>query len=365
MKLNTYKILHVFERWSYLVPILSYFTLFCTIWILSVPLKSNKTKSPNQFHLYSRNKLLQHDFVIKMKNSNFNSDKVEAENQLLNVKGDYLINLNGNNNNKVHVDPTAVLEDVFRKADENKDKKLDSKELSRWIRLKIIEHITVAVGSNYALFTQIDTNPKNGVISWKEYHSYFLKKRGFSSKYVHNHDEKRHKGLHRSIKEQIMRDKASWMEAAKSDPDTLTLDEFLAFTHPESSAANHLTLVDELYDKFDRDGDELLTEDEFAVLQTQGDEDEMVIIRQDENERRAEFRKSVDLNGDGKADRRELLHYVAPQSPRHSEHEAEALLALADSDHDNMLSLEEILAHPDLFLKSKMVDTAQSFHDEF
>jgi hypothetical protein len=67
-----------------------------------------------------------------------------------------------------------------------------------------------------------------------------------------------------------MRDKASWMEAARSNPDALTVDEFLAFTHPESSAANQLALVDELYDKFDRDGDELLTEDEFAVLQTEG-----------------------------------------------------------------------------------------------
>lgn len=64
--------------------------------------------------------------------------------------------------------------------------------------------------------------------------------------------------------EQIMKDKASFSEAARSNPDWLTLDEFLSFTHPESSAANQLALVDELYDKFDRDGDGLLTEDEFA-----------------------------------------------------------------------------------------------------
>lgn len=89
------------------------------------------------------------------------------------------------------------------------------------------------------------------------------------------------------------------------------------------------------------------------------------MIKQDEHKRRQEFRKSIDLNGDGKADRRELLRYVAPQSPRHSEHEAEALLALADTDHDNALTLYEMLAHPDLFLRSKMVDTARSFHDEF
>lgn len=72
------------------------------------------------------------------------------------------------------------------------------------------------------------------------------------------------------VPEQIMRDKASWKEAAKSDPNALTVEEFLAFSHPESSSANQLALVDELYDKFDRDGDEILTEDEFAVLQTQG-----------------------------------------------------------------------------------------------
>lgn len=67
-----------------------------------------------------------------------------------------------------------------------------------------------------------------------------------------------------------MKDKASWMEAARSNPDFLTLDEFLAFTHPESSAANQLALVEELYDKLDRDGDEFLTENEFAILQTDG-----------------------------------------------------------------------------------------------
>ncbi|KAF5294061.1 hypothetical protein FQA39_LY13535 [Lamprigera yunnana] len=354
---------NLFTRWSYLISVGCYLTFFTVSWIMSVPLRSDK-KVINNDNPFTKQRL-EDAFVIKMKNSNFNSDKADIEMQILNVQNNYLNNAIDNTNKAIHIDPIAILKDVFKKADENKDLRLDSKELSKWIRIKIIEHITVAVSNNYVLFSHIDINPKDGVISWKEYHSYFLRKRGFSDKYIRNHDEKRHKGLQRSIKEQIMRDKASWMEAAKSDPDTLSLEEFLAFTHPESSAANHLTLVDELYDKFDRDGDELLTEDEFAVLQTQDGDDETVVIRQDENERRTEFKTSIDLNGDGKADRRELLRYVAPQSPRHSEHEAEALLALADSNHDNMLTLDEILAHPDLFLRSKMVDTAQSFHDEF
>lgn len=49
--------------------------------------------------------------------------------------------------------------------------------------------------------------------------------------------------------ELIARDKASWSEAARTDPDSLTLDEFLAFRHPESSHTTILALVDELLDK--------------------------------------------------------------------------------------------------------------------
>lgn len=69
--------------------------------------------------------------------------------------------------------------------------------------MKIIQHITSAVRDNFGLFTQIDVNPRNGAVSWEEYHAYFLKKKGFDDKYVKNHDEKRHKGLQRSIKGKI------------------------------------------------------------------------------------------------------------------------------------------------------------------
>lgn len=47
-----------------------------------------------------------------------------------------------------------------------------------------------------------------------------------------------------------MRDRARWAEAARTDPDKLTLDEFLAFTHPESSHPALLQMVDEMLEKF-------------------------------------------------------------------------------------------------------------------
>ena len=47
-----------------------------------------------------------------------------------------------------------------------------------------------------------------------------------------------------------MRDRARWAEAARNDPERLELDEFLAFTHPESSHRALLQMVEDLFEKF-------------------------------------------------------------------------------------------------------------------
>ena len=54
----------------------------------------------------------------------------------------------------------------------------------------------------------------------------------------------------RNLKEAIMRDRARWSEAARTDPEKLALDEFLAFTHPESSHRALLQMVEDLFEKF-------------------------------------------------------------------------------------------------------------------
>lgn len=55
----------------------------------------------------------------------------------------------------------------------------------------------------------------------------------------------------------------------------------------------------------DRDGDELLTEEEFACLQVGEGGDSL--LSQGEAERRAEFRMFLDIDKDGKADRKEII----------------------------------------------------------
>ncbi|KAK0080875.1 hypothetical protein PV325_013209 [Microctonus aethiopoides] len=260
---------------------------------------------------------------------------------------------NSNNKNvemKKRENPRLLLENVFRKADTNENQELDIQELAKWIHAKITEHINRAMRDNVGLFTLIDNNPRN-------------------EKYISSHNKK-HSELPRTLKEIIMRDRARWVEAARNDPERLALDEFLAFTHPESSHRALLQMVEDLFEKFDRDGDEQLTEDEFTDLPSDG---VGVVDQQDKpslpvggsDDRRQEFRHLIDKNKDGQADRTELLMYIDPRNPRHAIQEAQHLIELSDINHNKRLSLSEVLSKTDLFLDSKMVDTEKSFHDEF
>lgn len=230
------------------------------------------------------------------------------------------------------------------RADKNQDHLLTIQELGHFIHKKIMEHINRAIEENPIQFSYIDKSPRDGLISWEEYHSYFLREHGMNENYILEHNESKHVNLNRKAKEEIMRDKALWSEAARTDPFSLTLDEFLAFRHPESSAVNLLSLVDDLLRQFDMDGDDQLTIDEFSDL-TVDDEDERYkksIISKTVEERRTEFLKLIDKNKDGKADRGELLTYVDPKNPRYALQEAATLFALGDTNKDRKLSFDEV-----------------------
>lgn len=104
------KNIQIFERWSFAVPVLTYGTFLCMISILSLPLRPNvKMIIENDENINAK---LEDSFIIKMKNSNFNSDKNNDGDKILSDKNEYLVSLN---NNEVHRDETVILTDVFRK----------------------------------------------------------------------------------------------------------------------------------------------------------------------------------------------------------------------------------------------------------
>ncbi|CAL4117612.1 unnamed protein product [Meganyctiphanes norvegica] len=267
---------------------------------------------------------------------------------------------------KLHMDPEEqinILTKIFKKSDENADGELDLNELSSAISKKIKEHLSQALRENFYMFTSIDNNPKNGRISWEEYHAYFLKQRGYDDAFIKNHKEN-HRHMPREIKEAIMRDKAAWSQAARDDPNTLTIDEFLSFRHPESSHATILTIVEETIGRLDMDDDNELTPQEFSDPSMNEVPDDMT-LQEFQQERLHEFKTIIDTDNNGKIDRRELLMYIDPRNVHHAEKEAVLLLGAADVDHDGVLNLEEILDKREMFIVSKLVDAAKSFHDEF
>ena len=59
------------------------------------------------------------------------------------------------------------------------------------------------------------------------------------------------------------------------------------------------------------------------------------------------------------------MNFLDPKNPHWARYEAINLLSEADTNSDNMLELEEVLAKPDLFLFSKFVSGEAGFHGEF
>lgn len=102
--------------------------------------------------------------------------------------------------------------------------------MARFINRRIRDHIEASIRNNPIQFSEIDQSPRNGLVTWDEYYTYFLKSLGYDSTNIRQADQKQN--LDRNIKELIMREKALWSEAARTDSFSLTLDEFLAFRHP-------------------------------------------------------------------------------------------------------------------------------------
>lgn len=120
----------------------------------------------------------------------------------------------------------------YFRADLDGDASLSLQELARFINRRIREHIEASIRNNPIQFSEIDQSPRNGLVTWDEYYTYFLKTLGYDDAFIRQVDRSRSTNLDRKTKELLMREKALWNEAARTDSYSLTLDEFLSFRHP-------------------------------------------------------------------------------------------------------------------------------------
>lgn len=72
--------------------------------------------------------------------------------------------------------------------------------MARFVNNRIREHIDLAIKSNPRNFADIDVAPRDGLISWEEYHAHFLRQRGHDENYIEQHNEKKHVELDRKGK---------------------------------------------------------------------------------------------------------------------------------------------------------------------
>ncbi len=162
--------------------------------------------------------------------------------------------------------------------------------------------------------------------------------------------------MSRSQKERLAAAKAAWSESARSNPDALNIDEFLSFVHPESSHSALAQQMDELISRHDNDQDGIITLEEFL-------DDPFIEFTQDEiAQRKLQFNTRIDKDGNGRADRREIITYLDPKHSAQSKEEALRLLTLTDQDSDGYLSWREVEQNAQTFLDSKWVSPERSFH---
>ncbi|OWF44013.1 45 kDa calcium-binding protein-like [Mizuhopecten yessoensis] len=275
------------------------------------------------------------------------------------------------NHEEIDDEPAPVAEsklhEIFKKVDTNGDGFMEANEMQKWILLKINDHFDESMKENSHIFKHMDPK-KKGYIEWKEYYRHFLLAKGYedskASKHIEDYDTIDMKDDER---ESLVRYKFRWTDADQDNNNKLTEEEFLAFRHPEQSQITMNNMLETILNGLDVDKDSELTEEEFCALppgEVVGEE-QKEMDRKWQEERRQEFRNSIDRNGDKKADKAELLKYVDPRNPDQARSETENLINMMDENKDRLVTMEEMMINKDIFVSSKCVDVKRVLHDEF
>lgn len=172
----------------------------------------------------------------------------------------------------------------------------------------------------------------------------------------------------RSYKSMLSRDRRRWSVADRDGDDLLTKSEFTEFLHPEEYPRMRDIVVAETLEDIDKNGDGKLSVEEYIGDMYRGgsdaeDGEEPQWVR---NERDT-FKQYRDKDGDGYMSYEEVKNWVIPADFDHAEAEARHLINEADTDADEKLTKDEVLAKYDLFVGSQVTDFGEALtrHDEF
>lgn len=254
--------------------------------------------------------------------------------------------LNGEDKNDDLLQPLKAL---FKASDTTADGFLSINELTWAIHRAVEKHMQSAMRNNIKHFFRLDKINHNGQVEWDEWLTQF---------YQDNNVENSDYIPHRSVKEKLAAARAAWSEAARSNPDALNIDEFLSFTHPESSHSSLAQQAEEMFGRYDADSNGVITLNEFL-------QDPYIEFDDDEKSSRERiFKEDMDSDKNGHLDRREVVTYLDPKHVSQSKVEALRLIELADQNNDGFLDWNELQIYAEDFFDSKWISPQRAFHGD-
>ena len=145
----------------------------------------------------------------------------------------------------------------------------------------------------------------------------------------------------------------------KDDEDkngVLNKNEFADFLHPEQSVRMRDLVITETIEDIDKNHDGFISMDEF--LNDMWDSTENMNTTEPEwlKTERDNFREYRDLNHDGKLDRKEVQQWLMPTDYDNIKAETAHLFHQADTNKDEQLTKDEMIAKYDVFVGSQATD---------
>lgn len=251
-----------------------------------------------------------------------------------------------------HLPPEESKKRLFSlalKMDANGDKYVDKKELVNWV-LKSFKTLTEEEAMDEL---EDEDGDEDGKVTWEEH---------LAETYGMYDDDKVLNNAKDSPEELEMleNDRELFKAADLNRNGILEKSEYPGFSHPEEFKHMHQVLYDQAMRKRDQNKDGFLSFEEFMA-----DHHGSPLVPTTEHYamEKDRFTKDLDLNGDKKLDKEEMLLWLIPNNVETAENEADHLIESSDTDKDGKLSIEEIVDHHDIFVGSEATDFGEQLQN--
>ncbi|XP_059617293.1 reticulocalbin-2 [Phlebotomus argentipes] len=240
------------------------------------------------------------------------------------------------------------------KMDLNTDGFIDRHELKAWI-LRSFRMLSQEEANER--FQDVDENG-DGQASW---HEYMKDTYGLESEFeVRDSDEQYAEEESKLIQD----DKVMFKAADKNGDELLSPEEFVVFLSPEEHPEMLPLILEQTLREKDKDGDGKIDFKEFVGDSAKHHDKEWLLVEKNR------FDNEHDKDGDGVLNGNEILAWVVPSNEDVASDEVDHLFASSDDDHDDRLSHEEIITNYETFVGSEATDygdqlqNIQHFSDE-